>query len=158
MIVVGGRVFYEVNVAFHLIRRSVWEPWETIGAYVTCSSFAKCRYLSKYDRITEQFALEVEDAGRLLIAGSKEFLELWRKDHQDPTSVISHIINYCTVKPDFPRLLTDLYTRYVGNNSAKTFARLAIMLKQRERHFPSALAVDGIHTELKRLLQEAKLI
>lgn len=158
MIRAGRFVLNEVNVAFHFMRRSVWEPWETIGVYMTCFQMARCRYEPKYAHIVKQFANEVYLAERNIISGSTEFLELWRKDHQDPTSVISPIINYCTASSDFPTLLSDLYTGYVGNNSGKAFARMAIMLKRRERFIAASLAPPGNQDELKAALREANLI
>lgn len=158
MIVLGKFALNEVNVAFHFMRMSVWEPWETIGVYVTHHVMARAKYLSEYDRITKQFAFEVEDAAHGAVWGSAEFLEMWRADYQDATSVIGPIINYCTTQRDFPELLSNLYTRYVGNNSANVFARMAIMLKQRDHYFPVTTTPNGLHQELKELLREAQLV
>ena len=140
MIKAGDLQFNELNVAFHFIRKNVWSPWETIGVYVTCNTYARCRYTPRYSHIEDSFDDEVEDAGRLVIAGSVEFLDLWRRDYQEPESVISPIVNYCTMTDKFAKLMNYLYTRYVGNDSGKIFAALAIMLKSRERHFPIAFS------------------
>jgi len=158
MIVAGDYVFNEMNVAFHFIRRSVWEPWETIGIYVTCNTMARCRYLPKYKRIQDEFDHEVKEAVRLIIAGSREFLNKWRADHQDVLSVICPIINYCTTEKNSYTTLSYLYTRYVGSSSPKYFARLTLMLKQRERHFAVMMSPKWLNVEIKDALREAKLI
>lgn len=156
MIEIDGRVYRPVNIAFHFVRDNVWAPWEVIGVYLTCDRFVGAKYLREHSRIEDDFHDEVRKAERYIIAGTVEFLNLWRANHQEWCSVIGPIITYFTYSSELPRCLDALYNQYVGSPSQDKFAAMAIMLKMKEGFFSGFFKdFDPTRKKIVKKLKEA---
>lgn len=154
---VGQHAFHEAYVTFHFARDNAYSPWESIGVALVYQDFADAKYLPEYAHLRREFKDEVAEANGL--AGTYEFMDLWHRRHQETNDVVSKVIRYCTTWHDMWGVLQKLKIDYVGTFDAKQFAKMAIMLKSRERYFPVVFqrhSQDG--NEVLLALREAGLI
>lgn len=156
---VGNITFHAANVAFHYKRCDFWSPWETIGVYVTHPKFQGCRYLPEYAKWWKsRFEGFLKDCDNEYVAGSFETLEIWRKMHVSPLSVISPAIRYWTTSEDYRDIMRCLYVRYVGSRNPTHFLMMSLMLRMRHDYYPAALTNLKRTEAARKAIFEANLI
>lgn len=152
----GRYIFHEHHVAFHVDRENSFSPWRVIGVYVSYNGWADCMYLEEFSYIRENFKNEVKKAGNL--CSTTEFLENWRKYHCETNSVISKVINYCSESNNSGLILQKLASQYNGVSYPDQLAKIAIMLKNRERYFPVVFHYNDHREEVLDVLKKAGAI
>lgn len=157
---VGRFLFYESYIAFHLRRDNLFSGWEVEGLYMVCPKFQKARY-SDFGGVdlTDDWHKELKLAKHDSVRQSREFLDAWRKRHQNELDVITPVVTYYTTNRDYNNAFSVLYSRYVGAASTHLFAQLAVMLRSPKGYFASLYNYyNRDYEEMKAALEEANLV
>lgn len=153
---VDNTLYREHYVSFHVNRENIFSPWQVIGIYDCYYNDARCKYMFEYKYFENEFNKECDRAGDL--CGTREFLENWRKQHTELNSVMTKIINYCTITKSVVDLIEELDTQYLSATNPQKMAKIAIMLKSPKRFYPIVFDTTGNFVEQLEALKRVKEI
>lgn len=156
IIKVGGTLYREHYVSFHVHRENIFSPWQVIGIYDCYYNDARCKYMFEYKYFEKEFHKECERAGNL--CGTREFLENWRKQHIELNSVMTKVISYCTTMPGVQHMVEELCSTYLSATNPYKMAKIAIMLKSPKRFYPIVFDTSGLFTKQLEALRAANEI